>query len=651
MLPAGTAIFQVSPVHAQSSNRGSHRSIQLEKNDVINIAVSGVWSATCALEKSRLFENIHQASFGPEGFKLQLASGDSSADGKDERDSTVKFTTESTTNSVGLSLPSFSVYGVSSPFSASTSSQKTTGTTTSSEKSKYRQTSKFSSSIAAFQSGVRLKDTPYPQFPAGAYIAVVVSRDHGEGDFAEVIDAFVLGAHSSYVSPKRSEVYFVVNDCNDNKPKADRLNVQLQHLKPASVEAAKLIDKMVYELRTFSFSGERIVQEGGDLSSRIQGLRSAALANLQKDTLIDLRADPTLQSMFHHWLDNEANKIVRKARIIELRRNIYLTHLDVEGIERQIGSSRAHTNHVASRLNQVVTHVRHFPLYERVLETIKTATKYILPVLHLYYPHALAGITGIRLDGEESPMESMATQVKRLSEKMLDILAVDSISEKTGEYIIVRIPRPGSELDATRKEQLPLISDERATILWDHLFRRVRDGKSWGLRLEFKDLYRDTAASGLFPRQGAPIIMDMALLLGVDTRLGAEHLHSQLLTTTLDMLVDREQLFPFEQGPKRLLLAEEKLQSHKISLGFVSSEEPLRSAVDRIRSDISINLNTAKGLSPFTAFSFGMYQRKPLEHIRDSLEVADDGYPKHLTDVFVIMKLVSTKLDKPMSWF
>ena len=160
----------------------SHHSISLEKNAVLEIRVTGEWSPTCAIRRSGLVKNPEDIRVGPEGFRVHISDGNVVVSGKDERNSKIKFETESTTKSFTFDpLRAVSVMvgpvSISSPVSLSLSSQSTTGTSESSEKSQYQQTSKVKSSTADFQSGLRLPHAPFPGLPAGAYIAVVVSEE------------------------------------------------------------------------------------------------------------------------------------------------------------------------------------------------------------------------------------------------------------------------------------------------------------------------------------------------------------------------------------------------------------------------------------------------------------------------------------------
>ncbi|MEI6805328.1 MAG: tetratricopeptide repeat protein [Myxococcaceae bacterium] len=651
LIPQESQAFSVKPKDAQVSNWASHLSIEVDKNEVLNIGVHGEWSPTCALERSKLFDGVEKASTGPEGFRIQLAQGDSFVLGNDQRNSSSHFSTSSTTESFGLSA-SGSAYGFG--FSASHTSQQTTGTSKVSEESKYKQNSNFKTKTAAFQSGIRLGDTPYPDFPAGSYLAVVVSREIK--NFAEVIDVFVIGTHRSYVARQNSTVYFVVNDCNDGKVRSGILDVQLKKLKPASGEVAKIIDAMVDELWNMNRAGDALVQEGGDLSSRIQKLKSGAFANLQASTLVELRSEPTLLSTFQHWLDHEADKIVRKARILELTRSIKLTKLEMDGILKQLDTAQGHASHVSSRLGALVKHVRHFPLYDTLLRAIREATEYLLPILKLYYPSGKSFINSDAMrvyfikENDAFALETMAVQTKNLVGQLLSGLNTKTLAEETGKYIILRIPRPGSYLDDSEKELVPMISEERAKILWDHLFAEKFDPNSWGLKIQIRDLYQSKRLSVLDKTEESPIIVDMALLFSVEDFGVAANLQRQLYTGTLDMYVDREQSFPMLKGIEKLVLSNEARLKYTISLGFVYSQDHIMSAVERIKSDISTGLNTAKGLSPFTAFRFGVENRIPLNSIRRDFGIAEDGYPNLLKHIYLIIKVVSTTHGKPMEW-
>ncbi|MDA0713413.1 MAG: hypothetical protein O2897_05455, partial [bacterium] len=251
--------FTVSPADAKISPRlisldnsfgFSHHSVELNKNDVLNIQVAGEWSPTCALKQSGMVKNADGVLIGSEGFRVHMTSGDNIVVGNDARTSSSEFTSHSASQggsidwakAAGLIIgaiaggapggPPGALAGagigaiVTSPFSFYNSYQDTTGTSTTSEKSEYQQTSAFESNTAAFQSGIRLAHTPYPQLTAGAYLAVVVSRE--PGNLGQVVKQLVLQSHNSYVAAQNSQVFFVVNDCNDGSGDKGMLAVHTQ---------------------------------------------------------------------------------------------------------------------------------------------------------------------------------------------------------------------------------------------------------------------------------------------------------------------------------------------------------------------------------------------------------------------------------------
>ncbi len=679
--------FTVSPADAKISSAFirldnsmgfSHRSIELRKNDVLNIQVSGEWSPTCALKHSGMVKNPDGILIGSEGFRTHVSTGDNLVIGNDQRTSISRFSQESKAQGGGfdwLKAVSMFVGGAigfvtggppgmiagaamgatfPSPFSYSSSFQKTSGTSESSDSSDYKQSSHFSSNTAAFQSGMRLIHTPYPQLPAGAYVAIVVSRE--QSNLGEVTKQLVLQAHNSIVAAQDSQVLFVVNDCNDGHSEKGSLAVHLQKLQPASNEVNKLVDAMEKSLRVFAKKGEALVKEGGDLSSRIETLKADVIADLQLNSIVDFMSQPTLRSVFLQWLHHEADNIVRKARIAELIRNIYSVKMEIEGIQNQRKTNSQHENQLSSRLSRLVRSTKHLVIYDSILEVAQYATQFLMPILQLYYPKNPEFLSknthGPRIvDAQKmSDLEMMAETVEHFSQQLLRGLGAELISATTAEYVMVRIPRPGSMLTEAQRKLVPVIAEDRAQIFWDHLFRKDLNLESWGVKLEFEDLYQDVRQASLFSHQEAPIIIDMALLLGHDDIFATEYLQTQFPLSAVDMVVGREQVFPLQQGPKRFFLKNDKLRKYKISLGFMSAQQLASDAVSQIRNEVVLNLNTAKGLSPFSAFSFAQDRGALLENLQKDLGREEDGYPGHLTDIFIVMKVVSSNGYDSIKW-
>ncbi len=693
--------FTVSPADAKispafirldNSLGFSHRSIELSKNDVLNIQVSGEWSPTCALKRSGIVKNPDGVLIGSEGFRAHVSSGDMMVIGNDGRTSVAEFSGHSKAQGGGVDwikaaavivgtvagaaagamagpagiLAGAVAGGMAgagmgatiasvSPFSFYNSYQDTSGTTYTSESSKYQQTSNFESNTAAFQSGIRLAHTPYPQLPAGAYVAIVVSRE--QGNLGKVTKQLVLQAHNSLVATQDSEVFFVVNDCNDGHAEKGSLVVHLQKLRPATSEVAKLVDSMEKNLRVFAKKGEALVKEGGDLSSRIETLKADVIADLQLNSIVDFMSQPTLRSVFLQWLHHEADNIVRKARIAELIRNIYRVKMEIEGIQNQRTTNSQHENLLSSRLSRLVKSTKHMLIYDSILEVAQYATQFLMPILQLYYPKESEFLSknayGPKLvDAQKMlDLEVMAETVEHFSHQLRRGLGAELISATTAEYVMVRIPRPGIVLTEAQRKLVPVIAEDRARIFWDHLFRKDLQLKSWGLKLEFEDLYQDVRQASLFSHQEAPIIIDMALLLGHDDIFATEYLQTQFPLSAVDMVVGRDQIFPLLQGPKRFFLKNDKLLKYKISLGFMSAQQLVSDAVNQIRNEVVLNLNTAKGLSPFSAFSFAQDRVALLENLQKDLGREEDGYPSHLTDIFIVMKVVSSNGYDSMKWF
>ncbi len=675
--------FNVSPADAKmatdfspigNSPFFSHKSIRLQKNEVVNIRVSGEWSPVCALKRSGMIKDVSGISVGSEGFRIQASQGQSSTSGSEDRETKSRFKTSSTTHSFGLDTRSLtSGLGAGLGFLAggpvgaaigggigglggySYSSQTTEGTTESTDTSKFKQSLDFSSTTASFQAGIRLRDTPYPAFPAGSYIAVIISRENTR--LYEPIDAFMLGAQSSYVAPEDVELFLVVNDCNNGEISPGKLTVQSQQMKPSGPLMDDLISAMKRELRDFSLQGRALVKEGGDLGLRIETLKSKVFSKLKMDSVVDFMSDPTLRTVFLHWLNEEADKIVRQARILELGRQIIATKLEVDSIEEQITLGGDAQSWVSSRINGLVKTVEHIPLYESILDIVRYANKFITPVLNLYYPNGLSFISKIdsytHAFGQDDHLsvETLADSVTDLSRQLLKGLGeTNSIASRTSEFIMIRIPRPGIILSEAHKEITPVIRDARSKMLWDCLFQAEKCSEDWALQLRFSDLYQNGSQNSLSLHQEAPVIIDMALLFGIDDVLEANYLQTQHPSAIIQMNVGAEQVFPMQNGPRKFMLSNEDLRSHRIRLGFIGSGERILSAIERVKNEITTDLETAKGLSPFSAFQFSVTDRTTLHAIAKDLKMASDGYPDRLTDVFLIMRVVSTNRNKPMDW-
>lgn len=646
----------------------SHKAIQLNKSDVLNFRVTGEWSPTCAAKRAGFVAPHEVPKIGPEGFRISVSSGDSQTKGNEERHSFSRFTHESTSTSAGFDIfkilgpaiggivgsvvgPGGALIGAqvgamaAAGFSAGDSSQNIKGKSTSSDSSSFSQSATFKSESAAFQSGLRLKDTPYPDAPAGSYLAIAISTEAGR--VGEILATVVLSTYSSFVAPSECVVYFVVNDCVAENKNGGLLHVQTQVFRPANVEIAKLVQTMEEQLSSFANKGSLLVFEGGDLSSRIETLKSEVIAALEQSSQIDFMAEPTLRSTFFQWLNNEADVIVRKARIINLSRAIYVTQVELESCEKQQAVHSAHSSALSFRLNQIVKNSQSVPLFDAISEVINYAARYLLPVMQLYHPAEIRSFKGPKLF--EADPYSTAQFVARLSAQILQGLDSE-IKLPTEEYIIVRIPRPGVVLTPLERRQMPTIDDDRAENLWRHLFIPNATEAISGVRFDFKDLYQLEGRGGLFLGQEMPIVLDMVMLFGLEGASMVEFFQSQFANLHLELHVDRNQVFAQSEGPKRLNLLNDDLSIYSLKTGFIDSSDIVNNAVGYARNEITMNLNTAKGLSPFSDFKISDQSRRRIQDLTASEDIDEHGFPDQIKSVFVVMKIMSTHRNQPMSW-
>ncbi|MES2503827.1 MAG: hypothetical protein V4534_03005 [Myxococcota bacterium] len=650
-VPENLDVFHVSSANSKMSPDSkslgdlpfyAHHSIKLRKGEVLNVQVAGEWSPVCALKRSGHPIDIARIRMGSEGFREQQLSGNSRSTGSDQRETMSKFSTESATTSFGLS-GSGGAYGLG--FSASFSSQKTTGTSQTSDNSQYQQTSQYQSNAAAFQSGMRFEDTPFPRFPAGAYLAIVTPTEIRRN--TEIIYSSVVQTHTSVVASEDAVVYFVVNDCKDETSNSHALTINWQKLEPTNIAISALLDNMEDQLRLFSRRGEALVQEGGDLGLGLEMLKSNVIAELKKNQAINFMSDPTLYAVFGQWLNHEAVQIVRKAKIIELTRKIYALKFESDSLKRQLDAQTGYKEHLLSRQSRLVKTGRHIPLFHMVVKTIREATRFLLPILRLYHADKIA--SEIEIHNGDVDLETMAIKAKFVVEQVLSHISADAGVMTGEEIVVIRIPRPNLELDEREKILVPTISKERAKIFWDHLFIDEPNVESLGLKLEPEDLYQSAVALGMLSRHdGAPVIVDMALLFGHSNTLVGSYLKEFLHTAKIDMQVGYELDFPSEFGSQKWTLGDDKLRSHPISLGFINIQQLMADVTEYMRSDVTTGRNTGKGLSPFTSYNFALKGTGTLTALARDLPVADDAYPEKLTDIFLVMKVVSNRCGKPI---
>ncbi|MBF0366492.1 MAG: hypothetical protein HQK50_13045 [Oligoflexia bacterium] len=235
-IPKQTENFDITQYALKkgSSVTGESLKISASKGDMINISVKGSWSPTCALGMSSYSsEQILDAKVGPEGYALVFENNQIVVESTSKYKTIEQYSGSSTSTRgcAGVNGIAFVSSTSAQTCAESFSGEKSTdGETTSSTRSN------SNSKTATFNAGLRLKDTPFPNYPVGSLLLIELPKD--KKTFNEITGAYVIGREFSLLTRSDSDYYLLGNDC-PGKDESSNLVGSIEQYTPLMNEAVK----------------------------------------------------------------------------------------------------------------------------------------------------------------------------------------------------------------------------------------------------------------------------------------------------------------------------------------------------------------------------------------------------------------------------
>jgi hypothetical protein len=556
----GSPIIGLNEVALIHPSTSQYWKVTGDKGHVVNLSVSGRWAPTCALQALGgsfqgipLTGAIGEAQTGPEGYEFTYSGSSFSA-----RQTT---RTRSRGWSLGASLLG-SISGAAGPASAalqatasySMSSSRSTSTTTGTE----------SRSTAAFQLGVRLANTPFPDFPAGSLLAVMVPPGSGNPVPSMNYDIQVVQAPvTTIVFTKPADLFLVVNDARCEAFGEGNLTLQTVHLVPASEKMEQLGTAMQTVHASFRQQADAVIAQGRLLPSQMAAMREEAWQGLREMCACDLSPYPeAVRGFFGTWIDHEIVHIEREVELMQIRRELQHQMLDAAALRAELGT-----------LDRQGRYARLLPLWSlRNLtftnEYVRDATdnlarmvgEELYPFIHLRYQDVLDGspvVIGllttdrdklerlIELDWQDDTLDTIATRVKdattALSDKLAEVINKDKAScpveNSAGCNVmvsraVVRFPNPYRRpfFEPFLPPPGKAADEVRSAAVWDSInayFVDPATAPPIHVPITFEDLYATgTTNASIGCKSAAPVIRAMALYV-VTSSSNASTLNSQ----------------------------------------------------------------------------------------------------------------------------
>lgn len=468
--------------------------------EVLNVNVQGLWTPSCAL-RSASFLNPSGGSVtlggyppltGPAGYLVTSQNDVLHA----ESNTSSRYASDSTADkacagiSAAYTIGGFfaEVWGVSVTAYASAEScmVSETGTRASTDQMDSWQ----QRASAAYSTGIRVKDTPFPHLPAGSLLLVeVLKGSTSRGAIRDVhvlqpsSNSFIIGAtpgQPNNVPDPGVDLYLVVNDSATCTPDVSQsLSVSAQRLVPAGTAAVAVGKAMAKTLTSLRDATDLYVAQGRVLPQDLAAKRDAAIAQLHLECAqCDLaQFPPSLMALYNAFVSKELARMERKVEIRSVERAMSLMLMELKIMADDLESATAQ--------GRILRLVPAWSLRNLDGERLRDAssgvsvlvTDYLFPVIDIRYP-ALLSTLKTELKLTVLVTADWTDSFVNLSNLALD--AVSAIQTKLGETrtntpdpftkkVALSFPRPGASAASLNNSLWRKVSGERAAAVWSSL--------------------------------------------------------------------------------------------------------------------------------------------------------------------------------------
>ncbi|MFW7382155.1 MAG: hypothetical protein ACOH5I_25360 [Oligoflexus sp.] len=612
--------------------------LSLNPGEVLNISVDGHWSPTCALKKSQYADVAitRDLLVGSQGFTINMSDGKTSVESYGTRTNHSNFSsfTETTSGQIGMSR----IIGASQDWSGSQGTR--------SEDSRFREKREevSKSQIAAFQGGLRLRDVPLPNYAAGSLIAVVMPL--GSNLIEKATDIYVLGASSSFIVSEPSEIYLVVNDCNDQvEIRGNKLSLNYAVLESRSLSAEKLLAVIPDALETIRQEGAKITLEGVNTALKLQELKKKIIAEKAFDgeVMLNFYSVPQIRELFEAWLDHEIIQIQRKVELYELNLEVELLMNDLESFSKQ----KSNDLEEASLLNRLRVQILTDPVYYSLNAAIEDNLSF-----HLNYTLPLISFMDLKNESNLilNSRKRLANNFSKISEITIDLSSqeiTETLIELTNEFnslleeakltqslreqqtlVSITFPKPGHE---DEKFDSPYVNNLlRNQSVWDALFNTESPADKFSMRIDFEDIYTSDPFKTLQIlncNSRNTIIEDMMMFIIFEDGRLEDADAMELAGRRINISSGIKQRFVSDLGPQEYSLAYPSFGNFYLDVGSIEKKYMGAAIKDQLLNN-RIG-SSGLGLSPFTDYTF----KSKLKYISDFMGQDEKGYPRNVLGV------------------
>lgn len=510
------------------------------------------------------------------------------------------------------------------------------------------------SSTAAFSLGLRLPNTPFPQFPAGALLAVQM-RKGGIFYPSDVLDVQVVGEpRASIVLQQDADVYLVVNDLGCGAPSQQALTVVVSQFTPASNQMRQVASAIANlgdpnarsgtPGRAFQDRVNVLLAQGALLPNDIGSLKDDSWQALRIScSFCDVDAFPgIMKGFFENWVDGQIRHIERRIQQRQITRELNQVLLENESLKRDLSmlEGRGRLVDLLPRLSIRNLEYSNEKLNPAVVKLRELVAEQLYPMAYLRYPEALTNLSKpkelLKLDwvreslGDTNVGTSLAGKVENAVIEIKNRLdTANSLARNIVETdVVLRFPNPwhppediaDEYTDYPGKKADPARSREVWSAILDGLSGCSRDPLSQQLlcpKLRFailpSDLYKSGVTNGsLGCDLVSPSIVSMGFFLAStdEGSAGTKNSAQSLVPVT----VTPDMLFATSRGLEAFLLDNDDwTQTSKAKIMYGRGDDPSRwrEVYDQLVRDYPLDFTQAvSGVSPFTDYTVDSLEDK-----------------------------------------
>lgn len=244
---------------------------------------------------------------------------------------------------------------------------------------------------AAFTNGLRLPNTPFPDFPVGALLAVLAKPNT-----KEIIDVQVVSPERfAIVFRDAADLYLVVNDLKCDASRG-QLTMQGTQMKGANEEMRRLGQAMATVQRSIREEAAPMAMQGRLLPSQTAQLRAMAWPKLR----VACKCDPDVyaaqvRGFYALLIETEVARVERQVEMTALQRRLQQILVEIDSLSRQVKSDESQAQ-LGSRLATLaLSSLDLDSLRGDTMSLVRVAQSELVPFIALRYPETVTGADGI----------------------------------------------------------------------------------------------------------------------------------------------------------------------------------------------------------------------------------------------------------------